>query len=360
MGVLDQFKVVELSNYPAGNILGMLLADQGADVLKIFPEEGNPLEGTAEHAVWNRGKTQISTSFSLETILEFLSDAYVLIECLNPYQADNIGLTSEILSKTNASLITVSLPAFREGHKYENIPAREELVAASSAIYALNPSGELPVEGEGPSFHSLYYASTFAAMTAAPAVVAALIQRDLTKTGQKITVPIHDAMFQGMGTALVRHAKRKHGRQEGHPIIERFYECSDNRWVNVNLSIPRFLEIFLDVIEHPEWMKDISSIGPSNPDSSLIDSWKYKINAVWKQRTALEWESLMSDVGLPVTMCRSIDEWVNEEHALQSGAIIEINDPHFGKMKQPGVLVRTLSNPGIVSGPAPYIGNSHE
>ena len=360
MGTLDQYKVVELSNYPAGHILGMLLADQGANVLKIDPENGNPLEGTPEHAVWNRGKIQITTSFSLDSILEHLSDADVLIECLNPSQISNIGLTTEIISKTNAGLITASLPAFREGHKYENIPAREELVAASSGIYAFNPSGELPVEGEGPSFHSLYYASTFAAMTAAPAIVAALIQRDTTKIGQKITVPIHDAMYQGMGTALVRHAKRSHGSQEGHPIIERFYECSDNRWVNVNLSIPRFLEIFLDVIEHPEWMKEISAIGHSNSDSSLIDSWKYKFNEVWKQRTALDWENLMSDVGLPVTMCRSIDEWINEEHALQSGAVIEINDPYFGKMKQPGVLVRTLSNPGMVSDPAPYGGNSHE
>jgi crotonobetainyl-CoA:carnitine CoA-transferase CaiB-like acyl-CoA transferase len=332
----------------------MLLADQGAQVFKIDPAEGDPLVGTHEYAVWNRGKTQVASSFSIESILGLVHDADLLIECLNPNQADDIGLSMELLAETNSKLILVSLPAFPKGHKYENLPAREELLASSSGIYALSPSGEVPVPGEGPSFHTLHYASTFAAITAASAIAAALIHRNKTNQGQKITVPIHDSMYQGIGTALVRHSKRDHGRQEAHPVIERFYECSDNRWVNVNLAIPRFLEIFLNAIEHPEWMEYLTKMQDFKSDPSLVATWKQRISKVWKQRTALEWESLMSDVGLPVTMCRSVEEWVNEQHAIQSGAVLEIDDPHFGKMKQPGVLVRTLSNPGIVSDPAPY------
>ena len=189
-------------------------------------------------------------------------------------------------------------------------------------------------------------------MTASAAVTAALIQRTVTTRGQQITVPIHDSMYQGMGTALVRHSNRAHGRQEGHPVIARFYKCSDNRWVNVNIAMPRFLEPFLRAVGRPEWTEALNNINSLSSDAEVASIWRERFAEIWTERAAEDWETFMADVGVPVTMCRTTEEWMNEPHAAESEAVIEVTDPTFGTMRQPGLLVRTLGNPGRVAGPA--------
>ena len=356
LGTLDTYKAIEFSRHPAGMILGMLLADQGATVIKVEPLDGDPLRGTAEFAVWNRGKHFKRSDFTQQSVQELVKGADIVIDCLDPGEAEKLNITFPDLSRNNPGIVVVSLPAFAKGHKYEHLPAREAVIASSSGVYASTPSGEQPIPGEGPSFHGLYYASAFAAMTASAAVAAALIQRTMTVRGQQVTVPIHDSMYQGMGTALVRHSNRTHGRQEGHPVIARFYKCSDNRWVNVNIAMPRFLEPFLRAVGRPEWMEGLNNINSLSSDAELASEWREKFEEIWTERTAEDWETFMAGIGVPVTMCRTTDEWMNEPHATESGAVIEVTDPNYGMMRQPGLLVRTLGNPGQV--PCPGQGTS--
>ena len=125
------------------------------------------------------GKVLKSPTSPNNPVLELVREADIVIDCLDPGEAENLKLTFSDLSGTNPGLVVVSLPAFAKGHKYEHLPAREALIAASSGVYASSPSGENPIPGEGPSFHGLYYASTFAAMTSSAAVTAALIHLSL-------------------------------------------------------------------------------------------------------------------------------------------------------------------------------------
>ena len=238
-------------------------------------------------------------------------------------------------------LIYVTLPGFPEGHEYQHIPPDEYLVSSASGIYAVNPSGEQPVEGEGPSFHELYYSSTFAAITAAPAFVAAIFHRDSTNRGQQITVPIHDAMYQGMGTALVRHSERNHGSQVGHPILKRFYQCKDGAWVNINFDILRFLEPFLRSTGHENWIRFFQNLEFSQIDNETKDYWSKKMDRLWQTQTADQWENQLAALGIPCTKCRTIDEWIALDHSTQSEIVIDTQDPVFGEMKHPGLLVST-------------------
>jgi len=168
--------VLEISQYPAGSILGMLLADQGADVLKIEPLNGSPSRGSSEFSVWNRGKKLIKLDIfspdSVTVLRKLISEVDALIENLPPNTSTSLSLSYKVLKKAYPKLIYVTLPGFPDGHEYQHIPPEEYLVSSASGIYALSPSREQPVTGEGPSFHELYYSSTFAAITAAPAFVA--------------------------------------------------------------------------------------------------------------------------------------------------------------------------------------------
>ena len=358
MGILDQYRIVEFSRHPAGHILGMLLADQGANVFLVEPEEGSVLRGTEEFAVWNRGKSSVISDYSSHSIKDLVQGAQVVIESLDPGEGKSLGITYSSLSQISdaTGVIVVSLPAFPKGHIHEDIPAREGLVASSAGVYSLNPSGEQALPGEGPSFHALYYASTFAAITAAPAVTAALLFKHRTGRGQQITVPVHDSMYQGMGTSLVRHSRRNNGNQAGHPVIKRFYKCGDGRWINTNIAIPRFLKSFLAAINRSDWLDPLTNFASKHCDGEKVEEWNRKFSDVWRERSAEEWESLMSEIGVPGTVCRSVKEWMDEPHAKESGAVIELKDPVFGTMKQPGILVRTLGTPSEVTNPAPLLG----
>jgi|TARA_B100000809_G_scaffold257415_2_gene298973 crotonobetainyl-CoA:carnitine CoA-transferase CaiB-like acyl-CoA transferase len=327
----------------------MLLSDQGAEVVRIDSPKDYPMqfEGYA-NSVWNRGKQSfeidVSDSHGKERFFKHTSDADVIIYDKHPDCYKDFNLSYNSLAKDNPRLICVSLPGFPKGHTYEDLPPDEGIVASASGIYSFNPSGELPVAGEGPSFHGLSYASTFAAITASTAVVAALYHREKHGIGQQITVPVHDAMYQGMGTALVRHSKRSTGNQEGHPVIKRFYQCKDGRWINVNISLPRFLKPFLESIDHIEWLEQLTDTTGLLSDETGLNLWVNRFTEVWQNKTALEWENIMDELGIPGTMCRTIDEWLDSEQSVISGATITIDDPIFGKMKQAGKIVRLYNH----------------
>ena len=348
IGPLSGYKVIEISDYPVGCILGMLLADQGADVFKIQPACGYPVVGSPEFSVWNRGKTLIRLddfcSDPLSIFNDHVRNSDIFIENTNPCNQIPFPKTYNELKDMFPKLICVSLPGFPKNHEFQHIPPDEYLVSAASGIYALNPSGELPIEGEGPSFHELYYSSSFAAITAAPAIIAAMLHRNIVGTGQQITVPVHDAMYQGMGTALVRHSGRNHGKQIGHPILKRFYQCKDKKWVNINFDSLRFLEPFLKFTGHSDWIDFFKDLDVSKINKDIEKHWFTKIDELWKTRTADDWEEQLSELGIPCTKCRTIDEWLMLSHPLEAGIVINVDDPIYGPMKQPGLLVSNLEH----------------
>ena len=344
MGFLEGYKVLEISRYPAGSILGMMLADEKAEVTKILFPNINPKQESVEFSVWNRGKNILNAnifndSTSLQNILNLCTTADIVIVCLDPEEINKYSLTYDSLKGES---IVVSLPCFPPGHNLDYLPPEEEIGAASSGIYSLNPAGKLPVPGEGPSFHSLYYSSSFAAMTAASAVVGALLQKNMTGLGQQVSVSLHDAMYQGMGGNLIRHSKRSEGRQVAHPVIGRAYQCKDDKWININMSHPRFLEPFLKSIDKIEWFEELNNLETLLKDDHSLNMYKEKFALIWKEKTAKEWENKLGDIGVPGSISRTIDEWIDEEQSNLSEAIIDINDSYFGKMKQPGKLIQDL------------------
>jgi len=344
MNSLAGHNILEISRYPAGSILGMMLADEGAVVSKVMFPDINPQEGSVEFSVWNRGKTILhadifNNSSDLSSILAMSANADIVIVCLDPQEIEYASL--EYASLEGESVV-ISLPCFPLGHTLDYLPPEEEIAASSSGVYSLNPSGILPIPGEGPSFHGLYYSSSFAAITAASAVIGAILQKNITGLGQQLSVSLHDSMYQGMGTNLVRHAKRSEGRQTSHPAIARVYECKDGKSISINMSHPRFLEPFLKYINKLEWFEDLTNIKKLLNDSNILELYKEKFASIWKDKTAEEWEEKLGEIGVPGSISRTVEEWIQEEQAFLSESIVNVTDLQFGEMKQPGKLIQDI------------------
>ncbi len=375
--MLSEYRVIELSDYPAGSILGMHLADQGADVIKVEPvsisEEFEIMEKKfvsrqdLEFSVWNRGKKSFAFNWNLDTspLLKLISISDIFIENIDTNKMAkkgiNVGLniSYEMAKKVNPEIIYIKFTSFPENHPYEHLPSKEELISSASGIYAMNGSGQLPVKGEGPSFHEIPYSSGMAGITAAPAVAAAIFQKSLTGKGQLISMSIHDAMFQGMGSQLVRHHQRQNGNQESHPVIKRFYRCKDNRWININIGgMKRFLEPFLKLVNKIEWLEQLSNSQLLNENKDIQIHLEKEFEKLWIEKTAIEWENALDQIGVPGTMCRTVNEWIESDQAIQSETVIQVNDHFFGEMKQPGRIIRTNHNSNIH--PAPRLGEHNQ
>ena len=348
-GALEGYLVLELGDYIASQMLGMLLADQGAEVVKIEPPSGAGMRGLPPFAVWNRSKKSVVVDAASEgagdIIDRLAASADVLI---SDSETLPHGVSVVTAQTANPRLITVCLPSFGAEHPNAELPPHEAVVAAATGIYADRGTGE-------PSFISVPHASVFGALAAAPAVIAALLHREATGEGQRVELPLYDAMFGAMGSQTVVLPE---GADDvlPHPAVARFYECADGRWVNINAGYPRALIPMVRAFGHPEWAEpllDTDSLRAHPEDRRL---WIDALESVWRIRPALEWERIMDEAGVPCTMCRTVEEWLDCSQAEAMGAVVEVDDPVFGPMRQVGVQVHLSDSEGGIRRHAPALG----
>lgn len=344
-GALNGYRVLEFGDYIASQVLGMLLVDQGAEVIKIEPSGGASMRGAAPFAVWNRSKKSVIIDPESDMLNKLAATTDILISDSDMLP---LGVTLTRLQADNNHLITVCLPAFGADHPNAHQPPHETLVAAATGVYADRDAG-------APSFISVPHASIFGALTAAPAVIAALLHREATGEGQRIDLPLYNAMFGAMGAQVVVLPE---GADDAapHPVVARFYECADGRWVNINAGYPRALIPMVRAFGNPEWADPLLDAGSlrSHPEDRQL--WINTLEDVWRTRPALEWEQIMDEAGVPCTMCRTVEEWLDCDQSAAMGAVVEVNDPVFGLMKQVGLQVHISENEGGVSRHAPALG----
>lgn len=363
-GALRDLRVLDFGQYIAGPLLGMLLADQGADVVKVERPAGDPMRGHPAFAVWNRGKRSavldLHTPQGRQAALSLAEQADVLIENFRPGVADRLGIGAADLTARNPRLLYVSLPGFGEESPYRDLPAWEPLVGAVTATYVHRRS---PDSG-GPVFVSLPISSVYAAMVSAAAVGAALFHRERTGEGQRIEVPLHSATFVAIGYRLVRTSanvdvQARADRLGG--IVAGAHLCADGRYLYIHgaSARERFLPHVLDALGHPEWLPDLlnQQLAAQNPDRYHELAGLFR--DLMATKTAREWEDLLGPVA-PINFARTIDEWIEEPHALASEIVVQVDDPQHGPMKQVGLPMRLSRTPGRIRGPAPRLGEHTE
>ena len=358
VGALGPYRILEFGGHVAGAALGMLLADQGAEVVKIEPPEGDPIRGHPAFSVWNRGKKSVVLDLEQErdpsVLNAIIRSSDVLIESFLSSD-DRIWPDYRAARDLNRDIIYASLPGFDTDHPENGMAGLETIIGASTGIYAdRSPDGTT-----GPSFITLPYASIFGAMVAAPAITAALFHRARAGEGQQITVPLYNAMFTAMGASLVSRPDVPSTAAALSPVIGRFYQCRDDRWVNINAGYERAIRPMLQALGHPEWFDPITA-PRLRDDADERRVWEENFSFVWRDRTALEWERIMEQAGVSCTMCRTIEEWMDTAHAQESGSVVQLNDPAFGPMRQVGIQVRLSETAGEISGPAPNLGQHTE
>lgn len=394
-GPLAGIRVIDFGQYVAGPAVAMLLADQGAEVIRIDPP-GGPSWDSPANAVLNRNKDSIVLNLKDKDdhriAHKLVAGADVLIENFRPGVMTRLGLGAEEMTELNPKLVYLSLPGFASTDKKRaHIQAWEGIIAAATGLFTDQGVNRILMK-ETPYYTPLTLASAYAVSLAAPAVMVALFNRERNDgCGDIIEVPIASAVLEGLvfncmsfndlperyKTRRLREVERRRAANEPMNLsyeeiqelldpMYRNYMCADGRpFYNEAVGIPKHTigalklhGIYDELVAEGlpmndpwlpsgEWHGDTTLLGGYLSSQQWSDKISSRFKASFLTKTSREWEALYEEWGLPGAAQQTTKEWLNEEHANTSGLVVSVDDPVYGVMKQPGSSVWLKSSVGM-------------
>ncbi len=381
---LDGIRVIDFGQYIAGPLAAMLLADQGAEVIRVEPP-GGPFYNTPANAVFNRGKQRIHLDLKsrddLKIARDLIGTADVVIENFRPNVMARLGLGAEGMCGRNPRLIYLSLPGFSAADReMASVQAWEGVIAAATGLYT-DISLTREFRRDPPVYTALPMASLYAAVHGVSAVVLALLAREDDGRGDVIEVPLASAVISGL-SAIVTEIEDKPKRygdptfqemdrssfsagddlakvlaEYGNPLYTN-YRCADNRLYfvcsdahrKISEAALRTLGLWEELVraglpmDDPfrpvtEW-EDGANLFSSN---GLPLTWRQRIRTkmadAFRAHPGKVWESRFGKAGAAGAVQQTTEEWIRSEHALASGLVVEVEDGQYGPMKQFGPQV---------------------
>jgi crotonobetainyl-CoA:carnitine CoA-transferase CaiB-like acyl-CoA transferase len=396
-GALQGLKVLDLSWGISGPMAGMMLADQGADVVKIEPPGGDPFRENDRtrlgYRTWQRGKRSaifdLKNPADLETFLTLATHADVLIESFSPGTTQRLGIDYETLAARNPRLIYGSVTAWGSDTSHADRPGYDLLVAARSGLNWEHRSwpetgnihmsgGDDPLEGfeapwdwlqgpprEGPMTTAMPAPSMGAFYALTCGIEAALVARETTGRGQHVET----SLFQGACAAALMAWQRAEnpGAEDFNTWIncsrtpKGHFECKDGRWIHAWVPNPRFIIEASegDEIEHNP---DLSVMNDPNRFGSGVDeAWVIgHYQPILMERMAKfgcdDWLSAAAAADVPMQEARSPEAALADPIMLADGCVREIDDPELGPIRQVGRVLEMEKTQGTLGGPAPAAG----
>jgi crotonobetainyl-CoA:carnitine CoA-transferase CaiB-like acyl-CoA transferase len=340
-GALDGFRVIDFGQYIAGPMAGMLLADQGANVIKVDPP-GGPVWDSPANATYNRNKRSITldlkSAAGRDVAQKLVAGADVVVENFRPGVMDRLGLGAEATMATNPALVYCSIPGFATDDPRRGIKAWEGVIGAATATYRPSPATRRPV------YTAVPISSIYAAFQSSVAIAMALNARERDGAGQRIEMPVFDATFGALGSRGLRVHNRPPGAdaQQMARLMgwTRQFLCKDGRWVMFHGGNKNFAD-FLRAVGAEDWARDPS------PETAR------RTEELFRSRTAQAWEDFAEEVGTECSVCRTSAEWLENQHARESKIVVETQDQKLGRLVQPAINVRMSATPGTLRTPAP-------
>jgi crotonobetainyl-CoA:carnitine CoA-transferase CaiB-like acyl-CoA transferase len=334
---LDGVRVLDFGQYVAGPMAATLLADAGAEVTRVEPP-GGPWFTDPGNAYLLRGRAathvlDLKSAEGRTRALALAAAADVLIENFRPGVMARLGLDADTCLGVNRGLVYCSLPGFSELDERAGIAGWEGVVMAAGGAYsrsAYSSGASSPVfggaTGEMPDFPSLPLASCFAAGMTALSACAALIARERDGgLGQRIEIPLSDALLEGSGILTTRVEKQ--APMQGGVFAPGLYRSLDDQVMCFTSGAFRHLAGLARISGNGAWTEDGTLDWHAlRTDPEAPARWRATLVSLFATRDADEWEALLRPAGIPIARLRTTREWLREPAAEAAGCVIEQDD----------------------------------
>jgi crotonobetainyl-CoA:carnitine CoA-transferase CaiB-like acyl-CoA transferase len=299
---LHGIRVLDLSLFLPGPYLTTVMADHGAEIIKLEPPSGEPVRNIGQragaHSVWfrniGRGKKSIVLDLKQPAGLEALHDIArtcdVLLESFRPGVADRLGIGSRAMTALNPRLVYCSISAFGQDGPERDRPAHDLAVEALAGTLSVN----LGQDGK-PTHPGIPVADATASLLALSGILMALLRRGTTGRGDVIDLSMFDATLSWLPNATGavfgegRAPVVKHERQWGGGAFYGIYGTSDGRWVVLGGAEHKFVETLLRALDRPDLIAGAS--GPPGPGHEATLDF---LRSTFATRTRDEWEAWFS------------------------------------------------------------------
>lgn len=373
-GALEGIRITDLSHVLAAPFCTMILADLGAEVIKVEPPFGDDTrqfgpfikekEGDNVQSGYfisiNRNKK--STSINLKTeegkkiLRQLINVSDVVIENFRPTTMRKLGFSYEELKKINPGIIYCSICGY--GHdalpEYAAKPAYDMIAQAYSGLMSITgPKGGPPCR-VGTSIGDIV-----AGHQAAIGIISALWHRQKTGKGQHVDISMVDGLVYILENAIARYTISEEIPEplgSAHPTITPFQAFktkddwiiaaigNDKLWVDFCKAIER-----KDLIDHPKFKTN--PLRTENTEELILI-----LEQIMEKKTTDEWINIFEEYRLPYSPLNAMDKVVEDANIRYRNMIVEIEQPKVGKMAISGTPFHLSDTPGSVREPAPLLG----
>jgi alpha-methylacyl-CoA racemase len=320
-GPLAGVKVVEIAGIGPGPHSCMLLADLGADVIRIERPGGQMLTG-GSHDLLNRGRPSVALDLkkpeAVETVLRLVEDADVLIEGMRPGVTERIGIGPDACLARNPRLVYGRMTGWGQTGPWAQAAGHDmNYIAITGTLFGLGQVKEKP---QFPTnlVGDFGGGSTYLVI----GVLAALLEASVSGQGQVVDAAIVDgtASLNAMGAAFLASGTFKEERAAnlldgGAPYYD-IYETADGKHMSVGALEPQFYEAFVDLL-------GIRESAPDRYDFDRTDELRAVIAARFGEKTQAEWSAIFDGTDACVAPILPMSEAVDHPHIKERGVFVE-------------------------------------
>jgi len=368
---LEGIRVLDFTRVLAGPFCTMVLADLGAEVVKVErPGVGDdsrafgPFIGqeSAYFMSINRNKKSITLNLkdqrAVEIVKKMIPHFDVVVENFRPGVMDRLGLGYESLKELNPRLIYASSSGFGHTGPYSQLPAYDLIVQGMGGIMSITGPDEQHPTKVGSSI-----ADIFAGVFCAIGILAALNHREKTGEGQKVDVSMLDCQVAILENAISRYfvtGKIPTPIGNRHPSIAPFatFKTQDG-FINIAIGNDFIWNRFCNLVGRPELAEDSRFISNEARNNNWEELEPILEEIMAKDNTAA-WIEKLRSVGVPCGPINNIEQLVNDPQVLEREMIVEVEHPVAGNLKMPGCPIKMSKTPGKIEKPAPLLGGDNE
>jgi len=363
----DNLVVLDLTRVLAGPYAAMMLADYGADVIKIeAPETGDdsrafgPFIGqeSAYFMSLNRGKRSMTLNLKVPEAValfkEMAGKADVLLENYRPGTMEKFGLGYDVLKQLNPRLIYASCSGFGQTGPYMKQPAYDVIVQGMGGLMSI--TGQ---EGGEPTKAGASIGDIAAGLFTMIGVATALYARDRTGHGQMVDVAMLDCQVAILENAIARYVTSgvvpvPVGNR--HSSITPFdaFKAQDG-YVIIAVGNDKLWAGFCRLVGRPELVGD-ERFQTNNARTRNQRQLKSILNQIFLSGTVEHWISALNGAGVPCGPINTVEQLLQDPQIEAREMIVDIEHPVAGHLRMPGLPIKFSETPGEVSRPAPLLG----
>ncbi|HEY0903927.1 MAG TPA: CaiB/BaiF CoA-transferase family protein [Marmoricola sp.] len=320
-GPLSGVKVVEIAGIGPGPHACMLLADLGADVIRVERPGGQLLTG-GSHDLLNRGRPSVALDLknpaAVETVLRLVESADVLVEGMRPGVTERIGIGPDDCLARNPRLVYGRMTGWGQSGPWASAAGHDmNYIAITGTLFGLGQVKEKP-QFPANLIGDFGGGSTYLVI----GILAALLEARVSGQGQVVDAAIVDgtASLNAMGAAFLASGtfteERAANLLDGGAPYYDIYETADGKHMSVGALEPQFYEVFVDLL-------DIRGTAPDRYDATLADELRAVIAARFKERTQAEWAKVFDGTDACVAPILPLSEAVEHPHIKERGVFVE-------------------------------------